>query len=87
MERCRDTDANGGFVGAFSDTMTNFITICPRTFTSYTAVAPATKDQDMSASGVYIERVRSLATTLFHETMHLLYNSFSEWFSPLTIVI
>ena len=83
MTRCRDTSPTGGFAGAFTDVRTNFVTICPRTFSSYTTVSPAAKDQDLSASGSHIETIRPLSTTLFHELMHALYPLFSKWLSPL----
>lgn len=83
MERCRDTDPTGGYIGAQADPKSNFITICPRTFSDYTTVAPPAKDQDVSASGVFIETIRPLSTSLFHEMMHLMYPTFSKWFPPL----
>lgn len=87
MERCRDTSPTGGYAGAISDSNINWITICPRTFSSYTSVAPATKDQDVSpqdgSRGPYIESIRPLSTTLMHELLHLLNPTFSKWFSPL----
>jgi hypothetical protein len=83
MERCRDTSPTGGWVGAASDSQTNFLTICPRTFGAYTIVSPASKDQDVSASGVHIEGIRPLSTALFHELLHLMYPRFSKWFPPL----
>jgi hypothetical protein len=70
-------------MGAVSDSKINWMTICPRMFGVYTAVAPATKDQDVSALGQYIMNIRPLSTLLLHEFLHLLYPTFSKWFSPI----
>ena len=78
MRRCADTKPDGSFVGAMSDDTINWITICPRSFSNYRAVAPLDKDQNVSANRIWIGLLRPLGVTIFHEMMHILYPGFSK---------
>lgn len=82
--RCRDTAPDGSYLSAVSDGIIRWITICPRTLQNEAAAAPPNKDQDISATGSFIDNIRPLSTTLLHECLHILFPTFSKWFSPLS---
>jgi hypothetical protein len=84
MLRCRDTNANGDSLAAASEPPINLITICPRSFNQFATTAPATKDQDVSATGAFIHHIWPLSALLLHEYLHILYADFSKWFSPIS---